>query len=68
VIHLHLEVTDFKSLEDLLNNGEHFSVRDHHSVVSSDIEIALIELSEAAFAHLRLITSVDLSNVEALDL
>jgi hypothetical protein len=66
MIHLNLEVADVKSLENLLNNGEHLSVRDHQRVVSSDIEIALVELSETAFAHLRLITSVDLSNVEAL--
>ena len=68
MVHLYLEFANFKSPQDLLDNREHLSVRDHQRVVASYIEIALIEFSKAASVHLRLITSINFSHVEALDL
>ena len=68
MVHLNDEITDFKTTKNLLHDGEDLSIWDHEGIVSSNVEIALIELSKATLVHLRLITPVDFGDVEAFDL
>lgn len=67
VVQFHDEVADLERLQDVNNDGEQVSVRNHDTVGAGDVEVALVELTEAASLHLRVITSVHLSDVEALD-
>ena len=67
VIDLDLECANLKVSEDLDHHSEDLGIRDHGGIVTCDVEVALVELSEATFAHLWLITSVHLCNVESLD-
>ena len=68
MIDLDHELADFKSFEDFADDREYLRIGDHESIVSSNIEIALIELSESTLIHLRLITSINFGNMEALNL
>ena len=68
MVNLDSELADFESLQDFTDDREHLRIRDHQSIVSSNIKIALVKFSESTLAHLRLIASVNFCNVEALDL
>jgi hypothetical protein len=46
---------------------EDFGIGDHGVVGACDVEIALVELSHAAFGHSRLVTAVDLGDLVALE-
>ncbi len=68
MVDLDSELADIESLQDFTDDRKHLRVRDHEGIVPSNIEIALIELSESTFVHLRLITSVYFRHMEALNL
>lgn len=44
---LHHDVADIELLQHLARHGDDFGVRDHDSVVSGDVEVALEELAVA---------------------
>jgi hypothetical protein len=62
VVQLNDEATNVKRLENINDDTEKISIRDHKAVGSSDIKITLIELSKAALVHLRVISSVNLGD------
>jgi len=68
MVELDLEITDAELSEDVDEDLEHLGVGDHGGVIASDVKIALVELPKAALIHLGLVPSVDLSDVESLDL
>ena len=68
MVELDLEITDAELSEDVDEDLEHLGVGDHGGVIASDVKIALVELPKAALIHLGLVSSVDLSDVESLNL
>lgn len=68
MIDLHQKLIDSQRLEYLLHDGQDFSIRDHGIVLSCDIKVTLIKLSEPALVDSRLIPSIYLADVEPLDL
>ena len=67
VVNFNNEVSHVQASQNVIDDSQYFSVGDHGRVGSSDIEIALVELSEPTLLHLRLVATVDLGNVESLD-
>mmetsp|Transcript_43604 Transcript_43604/g.113582 ORF Transcript_43604/g.113582 Transcript_43604/m.113582 type:complete len:302 (+) Transcript_43604:1330-2235(+) len=67
VIDLHLVRADGHTLENLAHHREHLRIGNHHTIVSSNIQIALIKLSEPSSAHRRVVTAVHASDVVAFD-
>lgn len=67
VVDLEHERTELKVRDDVDDYVEHFCIRNHRRVSACNVEITLVELSEATLGHLRLVASVNFSYVEALD-
>ena len=68
MVDLNLEFADIKRSENLADDGEHLGIRDHERIITCNVKVALVELSEPAFVHLWLVSPIDLGHVESLDL
>ena len=68
MVDLDRELVDAQLMEDFLHDCEDLSVRDHRVIFTSDVEVTLVELSEPSPACGRLVSPVNLTNVEPLDL
>ena len=52
--------------QNFLHDSQDFRVRDHGVIFASDVEIALVKLSESALVDCGLIPSINFSNMESL--
>jgi hypothetical protein len=68
VINLDFKFSNTHSLKNLLHNDQHIGVWNHRIIFAGDIEVTLIELSEATLSHYGLIAPIHLPNVEHLNL
>ena len=67
VINIYFEV-NAEALEQLAKDFEHFSICYHWERRPGNVEVALIEFSKSAASHVGLVSSVDLANLEPLEL
>jgi hypothetical protein len=67
VVDFEHEVAYSQFADDLSHYLHDFCVWDHEAISSSNIEIALVELSESALVHLRVVSSVNFGDVESFD-
>lgn len=67
MVDLNNEVLDVQSLQNLLHNRNDFGIWNHRIILSSDIQITLVKLSESSFSHDRLVPPVYLADVESFN-
>lgn len=67
MIHLDGVGLPAEGLEDVVDDLEDLRIRNHCVVSTGDVEIALVELSHAPLCHGRLVTTVDLCDLVALE-
>ncbi|KAI3488264.1 hypothetical protein L1887_47803 [Cichorium endivia] len=67
VVDLDGEALDAEGVERLDEDAEHLGVGNHGVVDAGDVDVALVELAEAALGHGGLVATVDLGDVVALD-
>lgn len=67
MIDLQHEVADVQACQDFTDYRDYLRIRKHRAICTSDVKVALVELTVPALRHLRLVTAVDFSNVEALN-
>ena len=67
VVELDAKVSDGKCIENIAGNADAFGIGDHPSVRSGNVEIALVKLTIPALGQLGLIATINLADVESLD-
>ena len=67
MVDLHKKIRHLQSLENFLHDSKYLRVGDHRIVFSSNVEVALVELSVSAFGDGWLVSTVDLADVESFD-
>lgn len=68
MVNLHHKLIHAHSLQYLLHDGQNFGIRNHKIVLSRNVEIALVKLSKSAFVHGGLVPSINLPDMESLNL
>lgn len=66
VVDLDQKARHSDSFQDLLHDGQHLGIWNHRIIFASNIEIALVELSEPALIYCGLISPVYFPDVESL--
>jgi hypothetical protein len=67
MVYFDLISTDFQRSQDFINDLQNLSILEHWTSLSSNVKIALVELTESALVHLWLIATIYLGDMESFD-